>query len=157
MRRFFALFLALLALSVFSGSESANSASPPRNFREAKRIAARLHAKRGLTLYCRCKYVGKKIDFDSCGYITAGNRKRAARLEWEHVVQAEAFGQSFAEWRDGAPACVRKGRPYRGRKCAEKNPVFARMEADLYNLFPEVGEVNGLRSNFSMAEVGALG
>jgi deoxyribonuclease-1 len=31
------------------------------------------------------------------------------------------------------------------------------MEADLYNLFPEVGEVNGMRSNFSMAEVGALG
>jgi deoxyribonuclease-1 len=31
------------------------------------------------------------------------------------------------------------------------------MEADLYNLFPEVGEVNGLRSNYSMAEIGALG
>jgi deoxyribonuclease-1 len=31
------------------------------------------------------------------------------------------------------------------------------MEADLYNLFPEVGELNGLRSNYSMAEVSALG
>ena len=31
------------------------------------------------------------------------------------------------------------------------------MEGDLYNLFPEDGEVNGLRSNFSMSEIGALG
>ena len=29
------------------------------------------------------------------------------------------------------------------------------MEADLYNLWPEVGELNGLRNNFSMAELGA--
>lgn len=27
------------------------------------------------------------------------------------------------------------------------------MEGDLYNLWPEVGELNGLRSNFSMAEI----
>jgi deoxyribonuclease-1 len=26
------------------------------------------------------------------------------------------------------------------------------MEADLYNLFPEIGELNGLRSNYSMAD-----
>jgi deoxyribonuclease-1 len=128
-----------------------------RNFREAKKIAAKLHAKRALTLYCRCKYVGKVIDGSSCGYVGAGDPRRAARLEWEHVVPAEAFGQSFVEWREGAPRCKTKKKKYRGRRCAEKNPEFARMEADLYNLFPEVGEVNGLRSNYSMAEIGALG
>jgi deoxyribonuclease I len=31
------------------------------------------------------------------------------------------------------------------------NPVFNKMESDLYNLFPEIGELNGLRSNYSMA------
>ena len=27
------------------------------------------------------------------------------------------------------------------------------MEADLYNLYPAIGEVNGLRSNYSMAMI----
>jgi deoxyribonuclease-1 len=27
------------------------------------------------------------------------------------------------------------------------------MESDLYNLWPEIGELNGLRNNFSMAEI----
>lgn len=128
-----------------------------KDFREAKKIATRLHAKRGLTLYCRCKFVGKKVDGPSCAYKSAGDPKRAERIEWEHVVPAEAFGQSFVEWREGAPFCKKKGRTFRGRKCAEKNPTFNHMEGDLYNLFPEVGEVNGDRSNFSMAEIGALG
>ncbi len=143
-------FIALSSLAM-----AGNTAIP--NFREAKKITTRLHSARSLTLYCRCKYKDKEIDLKSCGYKSPRDPKRAKRLEWEHVVPAEAFGQSFIEWREGAPACVSKGKPYRGRKCAEKNPEFARMEADLYNLFPEVGEVNGLRSNFSMAEVTALG
>lgn len=127
------------------------------NFREAKKIAEKIHAARGTTLYCQCRYSGKSVDWESCGYKVARDKKRAKRIEWEHVVPAEAFGQSFVEWREGSPKCVRKGKRFRGRKCAEKNPEFARMEADLYNLFPEVGEVNALRSNFSMAEVSALG
>jgi deoxyribonuclease-1 len=71
------------------------------------------------------------------------------------VVPAEAFGQSFADWRDGNAHCIRHGKKYKGRKCAENNPEFARIEADLYNLWPEVGELNGLRNNYSMAELGA--
>lgn len=128
-----------------------------KDFREAKRVAVELHAKRGTTLYCRCRYVGKQVDWASCDYRPARDSVRAKRIEWEHVVPAEAFGQSFIEWREGGPRCRRKGHTYRGRKCAEKNPEFKRMEGDLYNLFPEDGEVNGLRSNFSMAEIGTLG
>lgn len=150
------LFLSLSAsgdsaISLGSGNNSV------ANFRVAKTIATRLHAARGLTLYCRCQYLKKVIDGESCGYRSPRDPVRAKRLEWEHVVPAEAFGQSFVEWREGSPLCKKKGKRFRGRKCAEKNPEFARMEADLYNLFPEVGEVNGLRSNFSMAEVSALG
>lgn len=136
---------------------TAPSAHAVKDFREAKRIAKELHAARGLTLYCRCRYSGKTVDFASCGYRPARDPKRARRIEWEHVVPAEAFGQSFVEWREGGPRCMKKGRPFRGRKCAEKNPAFNEMEGDLYNLFPAVGEVNGLRSNYSMAEIGALG
>ena len=81
--------------------------------------------------------------------------KRARQLEWEHVVPAEAFGQSFPEWRDGHPDCVhRKGKAFKGRNCAAKMAVpFRYMEADLYNLQPAIGEVNQLRSNYSMAMI----
>src|SRR6266436_9092627 len=61
------------------------------------------------------------------------------RLAWEHVVPAEAFGQSFPEWREGHPACVdSKGKAFKGRNCARKMATqFRYMEADLYNLtFP---------------------
>ena len=36
--------------------------------------------------------------------------------------------------------------------CREKvNEEFKRMQADMYNLYPAIGEVNGRRSNYSMA------
>jgi len=70
-------------------------------------------------------------------------------------VPVEAFGQSFVEWREGHPDCVdSKRRSFKGRKCAEKvNPENRLMQADMYNLYPAVGEVNGLRSNYSMAMI----
>lgn len=124
------------------------------SFAEAKKIAHKLHQEHPYTLYCGCKYSGKVVDLKTCGYKVRKDAKRASRLEWEHVVPAEAFGKSFVEWREGAKACVKKKKAFKGRKCAEKNPEFARMEADLYNLQPEIGELNGLRSNFSMAALG---
>ena len=76
---------------------------------------------------------------------------RASRIEWEHAVPAAAFGRSFAEWREGGDRCVDgKGKRYKGRKCARTSAEFARMEGDLHNLFPVVGEVNGLRGDLPM-------
>src|SRR5690242_7584498 len=126
-----------------------------RHFRQAKRFANEIHKDHPYTIYCNCRYQGHDIDLKSCGYQVHKDAKRAVRLEWEHVVPAEAFGQSFTDWREGSSQCVKKGKKYKGRKCAENNPEFARIEADLYNLWPEVGELNGLRNNFSMAELGA--
>ena len=38
---------------------------------------------------------------------------------------------------------------YRGRACCRKlDPLFSKMEADLHNIVPEIGELNGLRSNY---------
>ena len=108
------------------------------------------------TIYCNCSYKDlHHVDLKSCGYVPRKNKKRAARIEAEHVVPAHAFGQSFPEWRKGSPKCVNgKGKSFKGRRCARKvNRDFRRMEADLYNLFPAVGEVNGDRSNYSMAVI----
>lgn len=141
-------------LSIFSlaGSPGNNQI---KNFNVAKKISLELNEEYPFTVYCRCRYEGKRVDLKSCGYEAQKDPRRAARLEWEHVVPAEAFGQSFSEWREGAPQCRHKksGRRFKGRKCAETNAEFSRMEADLYNLWPIIGELNGLRSNYSMAEI----
>jgi len=72
-------------------------------------------------------------------------------VEWEHAVAAENFGRAFKEWREGDPQCVdRKAKRFKGRNCAKKvDKKFRYMEADLYNLYPAIGAVNALRSNYN--------
>ncbi len=159
------LFITLFCLSGISVAQETPAAVGPisqgnvriQHFTQAKKMAHDIHAENPTTIYCPCKYTGKTIDLASCGYKPHKDQKRAAKLEWEHVVPAHAFGQAFAEWRVGAPKCFRKNRSFKGRKCAETNPEFSRMEADLYNLWPAIGELNGLRSNFSMAAIAGEG
>ena len=95
------------------------------------------------------------IDNLTVNYAPKRDNKRSHRLEWEHIVPAHAFGQSFYEWRNGDPECVtRKGKPFKGRNCARKVAIpFRYMEADMYNLVPAIGEINGLRSNYSFAMI----
>ena len=98
-------------------------------------------------LYCGCKWewVGKsggRIDPKSCGYETRKQQTRADRIEWEHIVPAWVFGHQRQCWQNG------------GRKnCVADDPIFRAMEADLFNLYPSVGEVNGDRSNFQYGMV----
>lgn len=124
------------------------------SFRKAKKLLFEVHGKRGKTIYCGCDYKKKKVSFQNCGYKYNQYKKRSRRLEWEHIVPAHAFGQSFTEWREGHPKCKNRKGTFKGRKCASKiNAEFRFMEADLYNLFPSVGSINATRSNFSMAEI----
>ena len=124
-----------------------------KKFSKAKKKLWKLYKGHEVTIYCGCKYKKKKPDFTSCGYIPKKNNKRANRIEWEHVVPAHAFGKSFKEWTKGDEKCVKKGKRYKGRRCAGTNKLFAFMEADMYNLYPAIGEVNGLRSNYTISEL----
>lgn len=103
------------------------------------------------TFYCGCLFDKDKKIIPSDRYTPKRFTKRSERIEWEHVVPAQAFGQSFPEWREGDSECIdRKGRAFRGRGCAGKISMEYRyMEADMYNIVPSVGEINGDRSNFS--------
>lgn len=150
--------LIVIGFLVFGGSLALAAGNERvENFSKAKKLLSAIHTENAVTIYCPCKFSGKVVDIKSCGYKVQRDAKRAARLEWEHVVPAEAFGNSFSEWRVGGDKCVKKGKRFKGRKCAETNPEFARMEADLYNLWPSIGELNGLRSNFSMAAISGAG
>jgi len=130
-----------------------------RVFDEAKKELGRIYdaAHQHTDLYCGCTFLvqpnhAMRVDLAACGYVAPRDHTRAERIEWEHAVPASAFGHTFAEWRDGDPRCVDgHGKRYRGRKCARiASAEFARIEADLHNLFPVVGEVNGLRNDLPM-------
>ncbi len=126
------------------------------SFSSSKTKIKKLYVKAGYftTFYCASRFDEEFIlDHSTSGFQFRKNKTRANRLEWEHIVPAEAFGQSFNEWTDGHPDCVdSKGEPYKGRRCAGKtNEQFELMEADMYNLVPAIGEVNGDRSNYSYA------
>lgn len=121
----------------------------PSNFLEAKRIARQLHSDHAYTFYCGCEYDKQgNIDLASCGYKIQKDRKRALRLEWEHIVPVSLWGKQFQCWNE-AICCNDKGECSRGRNCCSQiNPEFAKIEADLHNLVPEIGELNNLRSNY---------
>lgn len=119
------------------------------SFARAKKVLSQVYEDHRVTLYCGAQY-------DAQGNVTLPEGivipiKRANRVEWEHVVPAENFGRAFDEWREGSPECVdNRGKAFKGRKCAEKvNPEYRHMQADMYNLYPAIGAVNAMRSNFN--------
>ncbi|MGB0468133.1 MAG: endonuclease [Pontibacterium sp.] len=129
-------FLCILVLFLYTGLAVAQP-----SFSKSKRIMADIYSQQQVTFYCDCDYrrQGKQLfpDLRGCGYDARKNEKRARRIEWEHVMPAWAFGHQLQCWQEG------------GRKNCRKDPDFKRMEADMHNLVPAVGEVNGDRSNYS--------
>ncbi|MBV7261932.1 endonuclease [Photobacterium sp. WH24] len=118
-------------------------ADPPHNFSKAKKLLVNIYQDHNESFYCGCRieWQGKKgiPDLNSCGYQVRKQETRASRIEWEHVVPAWQFGHQLQCWQDG------------GRKNCRKDPTFSRMEADMHNLTPAIGEVNGDRSNYRFA------
>ena len=133
-------------MCVWSGSVWAIS------FGQAKQVLReKVYAHKDKTFYCLCEYQARSIDLKSCQVKTKKYKKRKARLEWEHIVPAHAFGQSFQAWREHKKVCGAKSKS--PRKCARKSDkLFSQMEGDPHNLVPAVGSVNALRSNYSFAE-----
>lgn len=116
---------------------TASWAEHPASFSQAKKLAWGIYADKQETFYCGCDYEDGNVDASKCGYKPRKQPKRGARVEWEHVVPAWEFGHQRQCWQTG------------GRKnCEDNDQQFEMMEADLHNLVPAVGELNGDRSNF---------
>lgn len=154
-RRSSLLLFSLCLLAILFGSlnlradEQANqqidTAYTPVKFSKAKKLLAQIYQdKHQETFYCGCNYKhqGKKLipELASCGYQVRKQKKRANRIEWEHVVPAWQFGHQLQCWQKG------------GRKACRKDTKFSYMEGDMHNLVPSIGEVNGDRSNYSFSE-----
>ncbi len=144
MRRATLTTLIGLGLSVLTVLFIGEKPEPPRTFNEAKQIARSIYDEQPVTFYCGCRYSGSTVDLASCGYTPRKQPARAQQLEWEHVVPAWVIGRQRQCWKEG------------GRKsCAAGDPVFSTAEADLHNLVPSIGEVNGDRSNFALGMIDA--
>ena len=146
-------FLAsILFLSVFItiAWSRVDPGEPPRhyNYRDAGQQMRRIYyGELQETLYCGCRYRDKKhIDFSTCDFAPRNNPnrksfKRAESIEWEHMVTAHNMGKHLPCWREG------------GRKnCSANDTAFKRMEGDLHNLYPAIGEINGDRNNFMFSQ-----
>lgn len=146
------LLCLLLSASLFAaGAVEAAGNTTIESFNKAKKILEhQVYQDHRITFYCLASFDRDKNITLPEGFVTPEHQKRAKRVEWEHVVPAENFGRFFSEWRDGSPECVdSKGRSFKGRKCAEKaSREYRFMQADLYNLYPAIGAVNAVRSNY---------
>jgi deoxyribonuclease-1 len=140
MRHFWKVLMLLRCICLIVGTIFCSSAlaNPPRTFSEAKKIGWQLYKKQSVEFYCGCKFSGNKVDLKSCGYQPRKNATRAARIEWEHIVPAWQIGHLRQCWKNGGRA-----------NCSKNDTMYRKAEADLHNLVPAVGEVNGDRSNFA--------
>ncbi len=124
---------------------SARSSGP--SFSRSKRVlATKIYRFNQKTFYGGCDYeiMGKRLVpiHDSCGFHYRKNLTRASRIEWEHIVPAWYFGHNLDCWKNGGRA-----------NCRASNPKFREMEADMHNLVPAIGEINGDRSNYPYGNI----
>jgi deoxyribonuclease-1 len=140
------MLLALITLPTLAANQEIQSFSKAKKLLEKK-----VYNNHRVSLYCGAIFDAKKKVTPPEGFSTTKYIKRAKKIEWEHVVPAENFGRTFSEWRDGHSQCVNsKGKTYKGRKCADKaNAEYRIMQADMFNLYPAIGAVNALRSNYN--------
>jgi deoxyribonuclease-1 len=140
----------LISTLITTNSLAANQ--EVQSFSKAKKLLEKqVYNDHRKTLYCNATFDAKKKVIPPKGFATIKYIKRAKKIEWEHVVPAENFGRTFSEWRDGHEQCVTsKGKAFKGRRCAEKvNTDYRYMQADMFNLYPAIGAVNALRSNYN--------
>jgi deoxyribonuclease-1 len=138
------ILLTIIILSTYFYSVTSAHAL---TFSKAKVQLKKIYADYPTSFYCGCdiKYVSNKKlvpDWYSCQYTPRKQPKRAARIEFEHVVPASEFGHQRMCWQNG------------GRKnCTKTDDIFSEMEGDLHNLVPAIGEVNGDRSNYKFSMI----
>jgi len=159
----------LLTLSLLLGIAYADGNTKITSFSKAKKILMnQVYNTKDLQIafYSQCTYSSKKqknnkyklvVDKESCGYTPRKPKnKRTHYIEWEHIVPAHAFGHGLTCWLEGDDKCYSKSKDkhYKGRRCCNKvSKEFKYMQADMYNLVPSIGELNGDRSNFTFTQL----
>ncbi|MCF6768365.1 endonuclease [Thiotrichales bacterium 19S11-10] len=150
---------ALIVLLPLIGLSATKSMQNNESFSKSKKVLLKdVYYDHQYTFYCDVPYEIKRtkgkekavVDPVQEGFHYRKNKTRASRIEWEHVFPAEQFGGGLACWYKGDDKCVNsKGKAYKGRRCCTKvSAKYRLMQADMHNLVPAIGEVNGDRSNY---------
>jgi len=104
---------------------------PLANFHEAKKSARQLFRDHRKTFYCGCKFnQHNRIDLASCGYHIQQDKRRATRLEWEHIVPVSHLAANFDCWKK--PICCaekEKGKKRKGGQTLTAREVAANSES----------------------------
>ena len=128
---------------------------PPSSFKAAKRaLYTQVYPGHGRTLYTGCEWRKRLVDLESCGLQGAFSkkwRKRAKRIEAEHVIPASWFYRKNGHLRRCAIEAKTLGKSQR-KYCRKHGPEYRRAHNDLVNLYPAVGAINGMRSAKPFAE-----
>lgn len=111
-----------------------------RSFSRAKALLPAVYNRINNTFYCGCTYQDKEVNLTSCGYKVRKDAKRAARVEWEHVVPAWAIGHQRKCWQQGGRS-----------NCSKTDSLYIKAEGDMHNLVPAIGEINNDRGNFGFS------
>lgn len=125
-----------------------------QTFTQTKRELMNLYAKHPYSFYCHCRFDRFKRVFCTDDEFTCRNvSSRCAKIEFDHLYPASAFGKFRACWR--TKSCSTKaGKKYRGRRCCEKtDSEFALIEADPHNLVPVIGQINGDRRDYFFGDL----
>ncbi|MCV2528777.1 MAG: endonuclease [Candidatus Lightella neohaematopini] len=138
----FVFIISVIILTIFLFTH--NKQRKVYNFKEAKKLAMLVNRDISGTFYCGCKinwhgYRGIP-ELLSCGYKIRNNYLRAHRVEWEHIVPAWKFGHDMKCWL------------YGGRKNCNNDYNYKKIETDLHNLQPVIGEINADRKNYEYSQ-----
>ena len=138
---------------VFSICGSCKEATPPNTFNQSKIIANKIFILFPETIYSGCSFdLLQRIDYESCGFTPNPNNLRDHRVELEHLFPMAHAKHHFSCW--SKSVCINsKGKEFKGRLCCrEVDPKFNALEAELYNLQPEVGSINRARNAYKFTE-----
>ncbi len=126
----------------------------PPYFCKAKGRALEVNLPHGKTFYCGCDFTARmEFSPQGCGYRPHQQSHRSERVEWEHIVPVVTM-MAHRPCATQELCTDAEGKKYSGIKCCEEiDTKFRKMETDLQNIFPVVGELNGARANHEFGDV----
>lgn len=141
MKKFYFKFYLMIFILIFSTNNLAN-------FQTTKKQARYIWRDHRESFYCGCQFDAHlNVHFKSCHY-TPVDKRRAKRIEWEHLVPVSWFGRHRPCWQYAKHYRINP-RAY----CEQKDPIFKKMMNDLHNLVPAIGEVNKARGAYGFGTI----
>ena len=95
MNKFFYFFLLIFLYSQISIAQANEGNKRIESFSKSKNFLKKIHQESPVTFYCQCNYDNNRPNWESCGFRPRKDKKRASRIEWEHILPASYFGKKF--------------------------------------------------------------